>query len=49
MTKKQLRVTLTGDDVKAFTERKMEAENALGIKLTDAQYAAMIIKKALSQ
>lgn len=48
MAKKQLRVTLNGEDAKQFVARKTEAENALGVKLSDAQYAAMIIKKQLS-
>lgn len=46
--KKQLRVTLNGKDAQSFERRKAETETALGVKLSDAQYAAMIIKKQLS-
>lgn len=49
MNKKQLRVTLNGEDAKQFVARKLEAENALGVKLSDAQYASMIIKKAMDR
>lgn len=49
MNKKQLRVTLNGKDADNFTANKCEAESALGVRLSDTQYASMIIKKAIDK
>lgn len=46
--KKQLRVTLNGDDAIAFGKAKAEMERALNARLSDAQFAAMLIRRAIS-
>ena len=47
--KKYIRFAMTLDMAKDFAELKAIAENEIAAQLTDAQYAAMLIKWAIKQ
>ena len=45
---KEMRIKLTGDDVELFAKAKAEAEKALGISMTDVDFARAIVKHRIS-
>lgn len=47
--RKQIRVTIPANKVKAFNDAKQYAENAAMIRLTDTQFASRLLEKTISQ